>query len=168
MYHLYTPRNTALPLHTKYKVNELISYKNLNITESKLSNTFDIKFLKSILPSIGTNNKKDLQQLAINNIYKALKPDGKLLFAENLTGSILHGFARKNFVKWGAGVRYITINEMEEFLLNFKTVEYKTYGFFGAFGRTEKQRNFLGKIDNLINLIIPRRCNYLIVGVATK
>jgi hypothetical protein len=57
-----------------------------------------------------------------------------------------HRFFRRKFVKWGA-TRYISVAEMEGFLSSFSKVQYRTVGFAGAFGRSERQRNILGLLD---------------------
>lgn len=168
---LENPETTAKPIHLSYAgVSDKITYQAIDVLNIPYTydNYFDVVFLKSVLPSVGHGNRKDLQQLAVNQIYKALKPGGKLLFAENLTASSLHNFARKNFVKWGGDVRYLKKTEMLEFLEPFSSVEYKLVGFLGTFGRTENQRIFFGKIDSLFDFLIPNSWRYLIIGTATK
>lgn len=162
------PQEIARPLHIKYNINKGIGYQAINILNIPYHNHFDIVFLKSILASVARNNQKELQKKAVNSIYQSLKPGGKLLFAENLTATKAHSFARKKFITWGVHTRYVQLEEMLEYLKDFKTVTYQTYGFFGAFGRTEKQRRLLGKLDSLINCIIPQSWNYLVIGSATK
>ena len=165
---LENPFAIAKPLHDKYKVTEKIEYQAVNILDITYKEYFDIVFLKSILAVVGRNNHKDLQDRAIESIYQSLKPGGKFLFAENLAATKLHSFARKRFISWGSSVRYLQIGEMIELLKLFNRIEYQTFGFFGVFGRTEKQKRLLGKIDILLNRIIPKQWNYLIIGVATK
>jgi hypothetical protein len=58
---------------------------------------------------------------------------------------------------------------MKEFLSPFSHLEYHTFGFAGAFGRSEPQRNFLGTVDQtLLDRIIPEAWRYIIAGVAVK
>ena len=162
------PQERAKPLHEKYKATKNVNYEAIDILNIPYKEYFDIVFLKSILPSVARNSQKELQEKAIRSIYQSLKPGGKLLFAENLTATKVHSFARKKFVNWGAHVRYVQLEEMLEFLKDFKSVSYKTYGFFGAFGKTEKQRILFGKLDKLLNGVIPLHWNYIIIGTATK
>lgn len=162
------PQETAKPLHVKYNITKSIDYQAIDILEIPYQNHFDIVFLKSILASVARNNQKELQKKAVHSIYQSLKPGGKLLFAENLTATKVHSFARKKFITWGVHTRYVQLEEMLEFLKDFKTITYETYGFFGAFGRTEKQRRVLGKLDTLLNGLIPQKWNYLVIGTATK
>jgi len=165
---LKNPEENAKPLHAKYDVKHLISYEEINCLDIPYENQFDVIFLKSTLPSLGLVVQTDLQQNAIDQIYKSLQKGGSLLFAENISGSLLHKFARKNFVKWGSRVRYSTREEFLQYFRNFSKVEFQEIGFFGTFGRTEKQRRFLSKIDNQLEPFIPKSWKYLIVGVATK
>lgn len=58
----------AKELHTKYKVNNLISYDKVDITDIKFENdTFDIVIFKSVLGALKT---KENQIKAINEIYR--------------------------------------------------------------------------------------------------
>jgi hypothetical protein len=65
--------------------------------------------------------------------------------------------------------RYVFVAEMEEFLSPFSNVQYRTIGFSGAFGRSERQRKILGILDQTIfNYTIPNAWRYIMVGVARK
>jgi SAM-dependent methyltransferase len=162
-------KTTASVLHQKHKVNHLIVYQDIDATQIPYENHFDIIVFKSILGGIGRQNNIGAQQQTFDEIYKALKPGGKLLFAENLIASGFHRLLRKQFVKWGDTWRYVSIHEMELFLKDFQNIEYQTTGFLATFGRTETQRSILARLDKLImNPISPKKWNYLIYGVATK
>ncbi len=159
----------AKPLHQKYNLQDKIIYQDINATSIPYENYFDIIIFKSILGGIGRNNNLKMQQEVILQIHKALKPGGKFLFAENTRATILHRFFRKTFTKWGSTWRYITISEMKEFLTVFSSIETKTTGFAGVFGRTENQKRFLGKIDRyFFNYIFPSTWKYIYYGVAKK
>lgn len=162
------PAEFARPLHKKYKVENMISYEAVDLLNIPYENKFDIIFLKSVLPTVGANNNKALQQKAITEMYKSLKPGGYLLFAENLEASSLHRFARKNFVAWGSAVRYLKLKEIKEMTAAFSSVDYTLTGFLGLFGRTESQRKFLGKIDSLTKNLIPSSWKYLVIGKVRK
>jgi len=162
------PEETAKPLHEKYEVTKNIKYESINALEIPYKEHFDLVFLKSILPSIGNNNNKEAQEEAIKSIYDSLKPGGILLFAENLTGSKLHSFARNKFTSWGSRLKYTKPAEINGFFNAFDKLEYKTVGFWGTFGRTEKQRRLLGKIDKIFTTITPKKWRYLVIGVAIK
>ena len=43
-----------------------------------------------------------------------------VFFAENLVASPLHTLFRRRFVKWGTEWRYVSLEEMHEFLLPFE------------------------------------------------
>jgi hypothetical protein len=121
-----------------------------------------------VLGGIGRNNDHEKQKKAVNEIHKALVPGGKLFFAENLEGSTIHMFFRKNFVKWGHSWRYLKMEEVDDLFSCFPFVEYETKGFWGTFGRTENQRKMLGMIDNLTDSVIPAHKKYILIGVAIK
>lgn len=102
-------------------------------------------------------------------IYKALKPRGKLLFAENLIASPFHQRLRKRFVNWGSSWRYVSIEEMKEFLKDFSSCDIKTTGVLGVLGRNESQRSLPATIDKLIlNKLCPDKWKYICYGIADK
>ncbi len=91
-------KDTAEPLHLRYNVTSLIEYQDIDATNIPYENHFDIKVFKSIIGGIGRNYNYEIQQKVFKEIYKALKPGGKLLFAENLIASSVHQKLRKKFV----------------------------------------------------------------------
>lgn len=162
-------QENAEPVHRNYTVMELISYQDIDATNIPYENEFDVIVFKSILGGIGRDNRIELQQQVIDQIYKALKPGGKLLFAENLIGSQFHRWMRKRFVNWGSSWRYVSNTEMTRFLHQFSSVQMETTGVLATFGRNEKQRNALAKLDQLIiNKISPSKWKYIVYGIAVK
>ncbi|GHV58162.1 hypothetical protein AGMMS49579_25160 [Spirochaetia bacterium] len=156
-------------MHKKYKIHELITYQDIDATNIPYENYFDIIVFKSIIGGIGRNNNIAIQKKTFNEIYKALKPGGKLLFAENLAGSSFHQFLRRKFVKWGKSWRYISLNEYKTFFSSYKNYEVKATGMIALFGRSEWQRNALAIIDRLIlNHICPDNWKYISFGIAEK
>lgn len=166
---LHNVKETAEKLHTKHKVSALVVYQDIDATEIPYENHFDIVVFKSILGGIGSNNNIEIQKKVFKEIHKALKPGGKLLFAENLVASSFHQFFRKKFTKWGNTWRYVTVKEMHSFLSDFSRFDIKTTGVLGTFGRTERQRNILSSVDKaILNSISPTNWKYICYGVATK
>jgi len=160
---------TAKEFHRKYQLDAAIRYQDIDATQIPYENEFDVIAFKSVLGGIGRNGNKRAQQVAIDQIHKALKPGGKLLFAENLTASGFHKFIRRKFVRWGDSWRYVTLAEVDEFLSNFTNVQIRTTGVLGAFGRTERQRRAFGAIDQtIVNRITPARWKYIVFGIAEK
>jgi SAM-dependent methyltransferase len=120
------------------------------------------------LGGIGLNDQSERIAKAIHQFYKTLKPGGRLLFAENLDAPI-HRFFREHFVRWGKNWKYMTCEELRNALSPFATVTYGTTGVLGAFGRTEWQRNCLGRLDQIVlDKLIGQAHQYLMFGVAAK
>lgn len=165
---LENPESHAKILHDKYASENLISYEAINALEVPYSEQFDVVIFKSIIGGISRSGNDSHKKQIIDNCYKALKPGGKLIFAENLESSFLHTFARKKFVKWGAEWNYLKYSELNSLFHPFTSLKYETNGFFGAFGRTEKQRQLLGKLDNGIRFLVPKSKRYIVYGVAVK
>ncbi|MBS1680853.1 MAG: class I SAM-dependent methyltransferase [Bacteroidetes bacterium] len=165
---VFDPQLKSRKTHSKYLEGELINYEIIDATNIPYKSHFDLIIFKSILGGIN-KNKQNLAPVVIDQIYEALKPNGKVLFAENASSSKLHQFFRKKFVAWGYEWNYFTLNELKVLFKKFSVLDYDTTGFLGAFGRTEKQRNFLGKIDRfLISKIVPQNMRYIVFGVAVK
>jgi SAM-dependent methyltransferase len=163
------PTPAAAELHKSRKVSHLITYESIDATSIPYTEKFDIVLFKSMLGAVGTHGGKRSQVQAIEEIHRALAPGGELFFAENLAGSSLHQFCRRQFVEWGAKWRYVSIPEMEEFLKPFSRIQYDVLGFAGAFGRTERQRSILALLDKVFfNYTLPDSYKYIMVGVATK
>ena len=165
---LESPKDLATKLHAKYNCTDKIEYQSINATNIPFENQFDIVVFKSILGGISGNGNDELKKATVDEIYKCLKPNGKLLFAENLEASILHKGFRKAFVKWGNRWNYLKYKEIKNVFSSFENVKYKTVGFWGTFGRTEKQRHFLSKLDNFFERFIPIKKRYIVFGIAEK
>ncbi|HEX5170061.1 MAG TPA: class I SAM-dependent methyltransferase [Cyclobacteriaceae bacterium] len=166
---LQNPGETATKLHSKYGVRDRIKYQAIDATSIPYENYFDIVVFKSILGGIARNEKGYLMQKVVGEIYRSLKPGGKLLFAENLQASKFHQFLRKRLTGWGNYWNYLKLNQIDDLFREFESLHYNTAGFLGAFGRTEHQRNILGKLDSLImERLVTNRMMYIVFGIATK
>ncbi|MFN5843088.1 MAG: SAM-dependent methyltransferase, partial [Bacteroidota bacterium] len=162
-------QKTAEQLHKRHQVSTWITYQDIDATNIPYEEYFDLIVFKSIIGGIGRNDNYKNQHKVFKEIYKALKPGGKLLFAENLAASAVHRRLRKRFVQWGSSWRYVSLDEMKEFLSDFSYYDSKATGLLGTFGRTERQRNVLSAVDDLVlNKICPDRWKYICYGIAEK
>jgi SAM-dependent methyltransferase len=166
-------RNTeanARALHKEYDVCSRIQYLDIDAAEIPFENHFDIVVFKSVLGAVGCRGQDEKQQRAMDAIFKALKPGGKLLFAENLTATPVHTWLRRHVVRGYARVwRYVTPSEMRDFLKPFSSYETHTSGFAALFGGMESLRNVLALVDqNVFDRITPESWRCLIYGIATK
>ncbi len=162
------PQPTAQPLHQKYDVSERIQYKVINALEIPYENDFDVIIFKSVLGAIGGYGRTARIYAAVRQMYRALRPGGWLLFAENLAGSPLHRWGRKKLSPWGTTWNYISYAELPQLLAPFKEIRYETVGVIAGLGRTERQRRILGKLDRFFDRIIPPSWRYIVIGAARK
>jgi 2-polyprenyl-3-methyl-5-hydroxy-6-metoxy-1,4-benzoquinol methylase len=161
------PGKSVRQLHQSYGVSHKISYEAIDATDIPYTEQFDIIALKSVLGGIWAKNGLENMQQAIREIHKSLKPNGKLLFAENLRSTPIHMFCRKRLLnRHEHSWQYPTIEEMRDFLSDFSSVNYQLAGFLGTFGRTETQRIIMGYIDKILVPIVPKEWNYIMAGVA--
>jgi SAM-dependent methyltransferase len=159
----------ARPLVERYGMRDRIVFEEIDATAIPYENDFDVIVFKSVLGGVGHNDAIDRQREAVRSMHRALRPGGRLLFAENLAGSSLHKFFRSTFVKWGNAWRYVTIGEMLEFLGGFSDVKFSTAGVLATFGRSETQRRMLATVDRAaLNTLAPPAWRYIMYGVATK
>ena len=164
---LELPKAAASNIHKKYACNNWIDYQAIDATNIPYEKHFDVIAFKSILGGIGRRNNA-LKKATIEEIHKALKQNGVLLFAENLEASFIHKFFRKHFVSWGNDWNYLKYQEIDGLFSSFKKISYITVGFTAAFGRNEQQRMLLGKFDRLLDYVIPSQRRYILIGIAEK
>jgi len=163
------PTEKAMLQHRANGVSHLVEYQAIDATSIPYTEQFDIILFKSVLGGIGSQGGKEMQSKAIREMYRALKKGGELFFAENLVASPIHKFSRQKWVKWGERWRYVSIEEVGEFLSPFSQVHLRTTGFAGALGVSETQRNWLGLFDQIIlDRLVPSRWKYIVAGVARK
>lgn len=159
------PETTA-QLHQRYGVSDRITYAQADATSLQFpERNFDIVFFKSVIGALGS---KDVQMQAINEIYRVLKPGGKLLFAENLHGSPLHGWLRKRYVAWNEYWRYLDPIDDRDLFDRFSKLDDGTTGLIANLGRSEAQRDLLARIDALLQPLVPQRQRTIWFGVAEK
>jgi SAM-dependent methyltransferase len=163
------PKQAASAIHSQFTFGGSIDYLAVDATKIPFENYFDIVVFKSILGGISRNNNSHLKQVVVDEVYKSLKPGGKLLFAENLVASDMHQFFRRKLTNWGSYWNYLRLEEVKDLLKQFNSVSFATAGFLGAFGRVEFQRNLLGKLDTLLfDKVVADKMKYIVFGVATK
>jgi SAM-dependent methyltransferase len=159
----------AEALAQRHGVAARLRFEEIDATCIPYESTFDIVAFKSVLGGIGRDGALERQRAAVASMHRALRPGGRLLFAENLRASPLHRSLRDRYIAWGSSWRYITIEEMRSFLEPFSNVSLDTAGFFGTFGRSEAQRRTLSLLDRVAaNALVPPSWRYIVYGVATK
>jgi 2-polyprenyl-3-methyl-5-hydroxy-6-metoxy-1,4-benzoquinol methylase len=165
---LQNPENIANPLHKKYNVQDKITYASIDATNILYENHFDIIILKSVLGGIGSNNQSEKQIKTIKEIYKALKPSGYFLFAENAKGSLIHQILRKSR-KWNAYWNYPTYDFMKQHIsATFKNYEIKGVGFCSSLLPIDHFQKIFVPIDKVLSNIVPLSYQPVLYGFAQK
>lgn len=162
------PRPLAQEFHRSWGVDDRIQYETLDATSLPYENEFDFIALKSVLGSIGEFGNLPAVETALHGMYRALKPGGRLLFAENLD-TRFHRFFRRMFVPWGKTYLYFDRPFVSRALSHFKDVELMSCGVLGCFGRSPAQRSFLGALDErFLSDLVPPQFHYIAYGIAQK
>jgi SAM-dependent methyltransferase len=155
--------------HARFRGSERISYASVDARSIPYRSEFDIVIFKSILGGIVGRGDLKVAADVIAGIHAALKPGGKLLFAENLYATPVHQYTRTRFGAGKDGWRYFSLDEIRGFLSDFSGVETTTFGFLGCFGRSERQRRVLASVDGLLaEKIVPAQWHYIAAVVAEK
>ena len=160
------PDTSVRDRHSSHGVADRVRYVVLNGCCIPFNDaSVDIVMFKSVLGALRTfENQKQM----FREIYRVLRPGGELWFAENLQASVAHKTLRRLFVSWGTRWRYMSLKELNSLCAGYQESQIEPHGFFGAFGRTEKQRRLLGKIDRGIDPLIPKRWRYIAFGWARR
>ncbi|MFM9877404.1 MAG: class I SAM-dependent methyltransferase [Rhodoglobus sp.] len=159
----------ARPLHSRYPAIEGIEYSDVDALHIPWVGRFDVIVLRSVLGGIHPADLPTLK-LVIAEILVALKPGGRLLFAENVRGTVLHRLARAAAVGRRSGsLRYPSVAELRSILNGFSSSEIKTTGVLALFGIRESHRTALARADvALFNRLVPSTWRYVAYGSATK
>lgn len=163
------PTHAAINLHRSAGINQQIDYTSCNATALPFPDFhFDFVVFKSVLGAVGRNNRPDLQQKAMHEMYRVLKPGGVLFFAENLCGTSLHRLARKLFVPWGNRWRYVSLKEMDRYLDCFSRADVYSAGFLAAFVPGPLWlKNLVSNLD-FLRYLVPDTWRYVGYGYAVK
>lgn len=156
----------ARPLHERHGASG-ITYRDVDATRIPFENEFDLIVFKSVIGGVGTKADQDR---AMEGIFRALKPGGRLIFAENLRGTLLHRWARAIAYRVrGTSWRYVTVRELEPHLARFSQHEVHTTGLVSMFGVREGQRRVLAAADErFFTRVTPRSWHYVSYGTAVK
>jgi SAM-dependent methyltransferase len=163
------PDQSVQAMHESHGVAAKIEYRAVDATDIPCTDRFDVIVFKSVLGRIWALRGTEGLRRAAGEMHKALKPNGLLLFAENLRATKLHMFCRTRLAGFNESVwKYPTLQEMLALLADFANVDYRLAGVLGAFGRSETQRTVLGLFDKAIAPLTPKSWRYVMAGVAVK
>ncbi len=163
------PTDAAVSLHRGASLRHPVVHSRVDATAINSQEAYDLIVFKSVLGSVGKIDGLRSQEKAMAAIFNALKPNGELWFAENLSASPVHKFLRKTFIPWGNDWRYITSKELDSMLDQYDFQTTITLGVTANLGRTEWQRSLLSVADEIVfEPLSPSRWRYIAAGVAMK
>ena len=163
---LYGPTEQARALHEARGREVLITYATIDTLAIPYADaSFDVVVFKSMIGALST---KERQRQAVAEMHRVLRPGGTLLFAENLQGTALHRWLRKRFVPWNTYWRYLDPARDKDLFEQFSEVELHATGLFASFGRTERQRSLIARLDALLMPLAPATWRTIWYGAAVK
>lgn len=147
-----------------------VDFELIDVGSIPYAKHFDVVCMKSVLGGVGPERHLEGQQAALDSIASCLKPGGLVLFVENMEATKFHMALRR---RWGAARsrwHYYNFDQLEKMIAaaGLRSPQLGSTGFFGALGRNEFQRRFLGRIDGVICPLLPRSWHYIGYGVAQK
>lgn len=167
---LHGVTDRARTLHQARGVSEWVEYQNIDATcINAPDHSFDIVIFKSMLGAVASHHQTQRLPLVSQEIHRVLKPEGLLLFAENMEASRLHTLARRWFTKWGSSWHYLSPQEISAFIAPFSASDLHTFGFLGAFTTPFKRLQFAAYLaDRLLQDRLKERHKYIAYGWAKK
>ncbi|MDR2346344.1 MAG: class I SAM-dependent methyltransferase [Planctomycetaceae bacterium] len=166
---LENPENAASVIHGKYpELKKSIRYEAIDALNIPYEDHFDVICFKSVLGGVARVHENAEHEM-FEQIHKALKSDGKLLFAENLVAAGLHTWARKMFRKHGKSWRYQQFEELRILCSKYFDQNYRTVGFVGIFGLNECMKALFGFLDSILfDWCLPENRRYIFIDFCTK
>jgi hypothetical protein len=154
--------------HRRYGVSHRIRYESLDALELAEREAFDVVAFKSVLASVG-DGRRAMKREAVDRLHRALKISGNLLFAEPIAATRAHALFRATSRAGCLERHRPSIEEMLGLLQPFGPVQYRTAGFFGAYGRNRVQQRVSAALDGfLCRWVVPAAWQHVMVGIAVK
>jgi SAM-dependent methyltransferase len=160
---------SAKKIHRKWNLENSINYKSLDALMWDEKDQSDIICFKSVLGGIARDGE-GTDRIVLENCYKALTPNGVILFAENLKGSALHLIFRRWFSEaWKNKWVYFDINYLESIAKDKFTVNAVALGYLACFGFFEKIKTFFSLLDYyFFDRILSRNILYTAAFILKK
>lgn len=161
-------------LHRRYGVEQKITYKLLDIVNDEwAAEEFDIVIAKSVIGGLKAergnpaSRSLEVQQKAMYNIYRQLKPGGYFFSAENLAGNSLAKLARRLKAKH-TGWRHPSLVELNSLFTPYSIVQIKTFGILPTFFSGKMLNRGMYLINKYVLRFLPANAKYIAFTVARK
>ncbi len=156
------PTDKAKNIHQEYGVSGHIVYAGYDVVagDENFAGKFDLVIAKSVIGGLkqvysdrSTRNFA-VQQKAVGNIYKTLKPGGYFLSAENMEGSLAVRWIRKIKGK-DKGWRYLKWKELPLLFGDFRITSATAFGVVPGIAHNRSAGRLIYLINNYVLRFLP-------------
>lgn len=168
------PTEIAKTLHKKYNVSDRVTYKTIDVVNDNLpEQAYDLVISKSVFGGLKENYADSssrtniARQKAVNNIYKAIKPGGYLLSADNTRGSYLLNFLRKKNNK-DKNWHFFTPKEIELIFSSFQSIQISYFGVIPTLFSNRSFNRVIYFLNKYILAFMPANTRYIAITSARK
>jgi SAM-dependent methyltransferase len=130
--------------------------------------SIDIVACKSVVGGLKKEHRRastrtlENQKMAVNEVWRVLRPGGVFLGAENMTGTRLHQLIRWIRHRGYLGWRYLSLQEMTWLFDKYGSFEQKAYGILGAYGPNWRwMRKLLLGFNRSLSHLLPKSWCYI-------
>lgn len=168
------PSAKAANLHKQYGVAHKITYSKTDIVNTdEEGEQYDVIIAKSVIGGLkaeradAATRNFAVQQKAIENIHRLLKPGGYFFSAENMQGGVLIRNLRRILGR-DKGWRHFSYNELKELYKGFALVQTKTFGILPTFFSHRVFNYVTYLINRYLLLFLPAESKYIAFTMAQK
>ncbi len=169
------PTAKAQSLHREFGVSSLVNYADIDVFAIPFQDaSFDIVACKSVIGGLKKEHKDAAtrtlanQALAVSEIHRVLKPGGRFVGAENLSGSWMHRLTRRAARGGRVGWRHFKRRELLDLFAEFEAVDMECFGFLGTRNKHFGLDKLTGFADAMLSPMLPKDWLYIAFVRAKK
>jgi SAM-dependent methyltransferase len=167
------PTEDARSLHQRLGIADKVAYRQLDILQcADETEKFDMIIAKSVIGGLKaeyddrTTRSFDVQQRAVDNIYRLLNDGGYFFSAENMRGCLLMDGYRRRAGK-NYGWRYLDTGEIDILYSRFRHKDVQSFGIFPTLFHNDVINTFSFRLNRILQFL-PHSYKYISFVAARK